>query len=202
MREKDINRLRRFYRLVMPAFKIISRRMQKDYRSAFPLLLEQVSIDNTTTILDVGTGTGGLAGLFLEFTSHVTGIDISADMIAEGRKRYGDRIDFRQMPAHEMAEFADGQFDLVTAAYSLHDMDNEYRLRVLKEMRRVARKHVVIFDFVKNRNLLILAVEMLEGSYYWDFVNSIDCQLTQVFPRYEIIIVLKRMGLYIGDVNL
>lgn len=200
MQEKDMNRLKKFYKLVLPVFKIISKKMQQDYYEAFPVLLKRVKIDEQTTVLDVGTGTGGLAGLFLDYTPHVTGIDFSPEMIAEAKKRYGDKIKFLQKAAHELKQFRNDQFDLVTAAYSLHDMDYSYRLQVLNEMKRVARKNVIIFDFVKNRNLIILAVESLEGSYYLDFIKNIDSQLAKVFPRHEKIKIKNRMGLYICEV--
>lgn len=200
MEKEKMDRLKLFYKLVMPAFKIIAGKMQADYRKAFPMLLERVSVGPETTVLDVGTGTGGLAGLFLDYTSHVTGVDFSPEMIAQAIKRYGDRIRFVQMAADEIRQFEDNGFDLVTAAYTLHDMDDEYRLVVLQEMRRIAREKVIIFDFVKNKNIIIWAVERLEGSYYMDFVNHIDHQLAEVFPRYEKIKMIDRMGLYICDV--
>ncbi|SJZ31248.1 class I SAM-dependent methyltransferase [Selenihalanaerobacter shriftii] len=200
MEREYMERLKKFYKIVMPAFKFISKRMRKGYQSGFPIIEKKVNLSKKTTVLDVGTGTGGLASLFLDYTSHITGIDLSPEMIKEAKKKFGDQINFIEMPAHELERFSNNQFNLVTAAYSLHDMDNQYRLKVLQEMHRIAEDRVIFFEFIKNNSLIIRAVEALEGSFYHDFVNDIDKQLNQVFPTYEIIKLNKRMGLYICEI--
>ena len=198
-REKVFRRQKKFYKTVLPVFKLVSRKLQRDYRAAFPVLLKRVKIDCNTSVLDVGTGTGGLAGLFLEYTSHVTGVDYSPEMLTEAQKKYGHKIDFECIAAHEISHFEAGRFDIVTAAFSLHDMDNNYRQRVLTEMHRVAKEKVIIFDFVKNNGFLIRMIEFLEGSYYRDFLNNIDMQLDEIFPNYERIKCTNIMGLYICE---
>lgn len=193
-------RLKKFYKLWLPMYRVINKKMRADYRAAMPAVLERIAISDGTTVLDVGTGTGGLAGVFLEYTSRVTGIDFSLDMLEEARKEYGDKIEFINMAAHEMERFADDSFDLVVAAYCLHDMSPEYRLKVLEQMRRVAGERVVIFEIEKSNNPVVRLLEFMEGSFYKEFVESFDGQLEAVFGKVEKIGYSKDMGVYICDV--
>jgi len=92
-------------------------------------------------VLDVGTGTGRLA-IELAGTRpdlHVTGVDISEDMLGIARQNAArgglhDNIEFRQAPAAALP-FPDGYFALVTSNASLHLWANP--VKVLDEMARV-----------------------------------------------------------------
>lgn len=200
MRDDGAERLKKFYKWGLPFYKFVNKKMRSDYRKAMPLLLKQIEISNNTTILDVGTGTGGLAGILLEYTAHITGIDFSPEMLNEARISYGSKINFRNLAAHELTQFEAASFDLVTTAFCLHDMNDEYRLNVLQQMRRVAREKVIIIDFPQNINLIARFVEFLEGSFYKEFANSFEDQLTSVFPKIDKIAFLKEKVLYICDV--
>ena len=99
-------------------------------------------------ILEVGVGTGLTLGRY-PAQSRVTGIDVSADMLAAAQRKLGGadagRIDLRVMDAEAM-DFADGAFDCVTLPYVLSVTPHPDRL--VAEVRRVCRKggHIVVVN--------------------------------------------------------
>ncbi|MBU7005710.1 class I SAM-dependent methyltransferase [Phosphitispora fastidiosa] len=200
MLDKKSRKIKKFYQRWLPAFQVINQKMRQDYRAAIPLLLQRVAINDSTRVLDVGTGTGALAGILSEYSSRVTGIDFSPEMLNEARKVYGDKIEFREMAAHEISCFEPGSFDMVVSAYCLHDMNDSHRLFVLEQMRRAAGQKVVIFDLARTLNPVIWAIELLEGSFYRDYIKAIDRQVAAVFPWCEKIAFSNWMCIYICDV--
>ena len=117
-----------------------------------------------SSVLDVAVGTGDLAIEALQRgkADHVTGIDLSGQMMAIGRQKadrkgLGSRIDFIAANAQEMP-FDDGSFDAVTCAFGVRnfsDLD-----KGLGEMCRVLRSggQVVILEFSYPGNRLVRAV--------------------------------------------
>lgn len=201
MQENNADRLKKFYKWFLPMYNITNKIMCTHYREAMPTLLKKIAITDKTTVLDIGTGTGGFAGILLEYTLHITGIDFSPEMLNKARKNYGDKINFIKMAAHEINRFENKSFDLVTSAYCLHDMQNEYRFNVLEQMREIAKEKVIIFDLAKKVNPLIKTIEFLEDSYYKDYAKEIDHQLNSIFPKFEEIPFVKQeMIIYICDV--
>ncbi len=199
--QKNSERLKKFYKWWLPVYKLGNKRMCANYRTAMPMLLKQIDINNKSAILDVGTGTGGFAGILLDCTSaRITGIDFSPEMLNEARKTYGNKINFINLAAHELTQFETASFNFVTAAFSLHDMDDEYRLDVLRQMQRVASEKVVIAEWPNKINPIARFIEFLEGSYYQDFAKHINTQLASVFPKYEEIPFSEELVIYICDV--
>jgi ubiquinone/menaquinone biosynthesis C-methylase UbiE len=98
------------------------------------------------TVLDAPCGTGRMSRLFLEKGLKVIGGDISAQMMTVARKRLGDtkgeikfcRMDLTRLPLQDAS---------VAGAFSIrflpHIQPSE-RVLMLRELRRVARKWVVI----------------------------------------------------------
>lgn len=199
--DKELARAKRVFNLIAPLYRLFSTRLEQNYRKALEALSKHYVIRPDTKILDVGTGTGALAGAFASVTPDVTGIDISDRMLESARRRYGTRIGFRKLAAHELGVFRDGEFDLVTAAFVLHGFNRDYRRRVLAEMKRVAESKVVIIDFVPHRSRLMAFIEGLEGSHYHEFMAEFREDLQAVFPDHLVEAFSATSGVYICDVN-
>jgi len=96
-------------------------------------------------ILEVGVGTG-LSLPFFRADAEVTGIDVSAEMLARARQRV-ERRGLRQVKSllemdAEKLSFADNSFDAVLALYVASVVPNPARFAA--EMRRVCRPNGTI----------------------------------------------------------
>jgi demethylmenaquinone methyltransferase/2-methoxy-6-polyprenyl-1,4-benzoquinol methylase len=105
-------------------------------------LVSQVEAGPADTVLDVACGTGAVAiALARRHGCEVVGIDQSAEMLAEGRRRVGaaglaGRIRLEEGRAEELP-FADGSFDALTFTYLLRYVDDP--AAVLAELARVVK---------------------------------------------------------------
>ncbi|MFZ5633595.1 MAG: class I SAM-dependent methyltransferase [Bacillota bacterium] len=191
----DMEKLAGTFNRVAPFYDIVRPLFIRPYRKAVRYTLNELkSGENPPRVLDIGTGTGTLAGIFADRGAKVTGVDISPEMLNQARKKYGSRVSFLQAPAHAPGLFGNDSFDVVSAAFVLHEMPPDYRIRVLEEMKRLARRVVLVIDYVPNCNPLISLVEHLEKSYYRDFLGSVKAELNNVFSRH----ICKRMSHFIG----
>jgi SAM-dependent methyltransferase len=104
---------------------------------------EQLAIDDDTTVLDVGAGTGMFTYWWSRRLPAVTGLELSENMIERSAVpqllQVGDAYDL---------PFPDDSFDVVFAASLLHHLERP--VDALREMRRVARRGVAICE--PNRN--------------------------------------------------
>jgi SAM-dependent methyltransferase len=99
-------------------------------------------------ILDLGCGNGIFSQRLAREGAFVTGLDLSAHLLAQNPHRILTRGDASMLP------FGDGSFDVVFEANLLHHVPD--RDRVVREMCRVSRKHVILLE--PNRyNPLMLA---------------------------------------------
>lgn len=102
-------------------------------------LLDAVGVHAGTTLLDVATGTGHLAGAAAARGAHAVGVDLSEEMLARARRLYPD-VEFTLADAEELA-FEDDTFDAALAAFLLHHVPSPER--VLAELARVAPRVAV-----------------------------------------------------------
>jgi phosphatidylethanolamine/phosphatidyl-N-methylethanolamine N-methyltransferase len=91
-------------------------------------------------VLEVGVGTG-LALPHYTRDKRITGIDLSADMLSQARKRVAEKRLHSVQALHEMdaeaTDFPDASFDTAVAMFVASVVPNPRRL--LAEMRRVVR---------------------------------------------------------------
>jgi phosphatidylethanolamine/phosphatidyl-N-methylethanolamine N-methyltransferase len=113
-------------------------------------------------ILEVGVGTG-LSLPYFRADAEVTGIDVSAEMLARARKRV-ERQNLRQVKAlavmdAENLTYADNEFDAVLALYVASVVPDPARFAA--EMRRVCRPGgtIVIVNHFMSENGMMRVVE-------------------------------------------
>ena len=128
-------------------------------------------------VLDVCTGTGDVALEFARRCDDVTGIDLSAEMLAVARKKDREgKIRFLQMDATRL-DFADREFDVSAISFALHDMPPQVREKVLREMARVTKRKIVIVEYRPSQNsvlraLYISLISLYESKYFPEFARS------------------------------
>lgn len=117
-------------------------------RMAFQRLTRDVDFSGKR-VLDIGTGVGRWARVFLERgAAHVTGVDLDPARLAAARSRMPDGVaSFQQMSIDGLA-FAPATFDVVNSVTVLQHVDNETKRRALRELGRVLRPggHAILFE--------------------------------------------------------
>ena len=109
-------------------------------------IVECLGIQPSTTVLEIGCGTGLLAQAYArEGARHVVGMDISHNMVvrASHDNRYPN-VRFVQGDAVALG-FGDGSFDRVVFNNIILYFTYDNLLRALREMHRVARPGGIIF---------------------------------------------------------
>jgi len=100
-------------------------------------LVSCVPVEPGGTVLDVATGTGAVAAELLRRRGcRVVGLDQSAEMLAEARRRLPPEVELVQGDAEHLP-FADGAFDAVTFTYLLRYVDDPGA--ALAELARVVK---------------------------------------------------------------
>ena len=96
-------------------------------------------------ILDVACGTGTSTAALARRGADVVGLDFSAGMIAEARRRH-PKLEFVEGDA-EALPFGDAEFDAVTMSFGLRNVANPHA--ALREMHRVLKPggRVVVCEF-------------------------------------------------------
>jgi ubiquinone/menaquinone biosynthesis C-methylase UbiE len=133
-------------------------------------LAELFAIAAPESVLDVGCGEGVLTEQWAQRLDpgRVVGIDLAdAKLAAEWQVRPArENLEFRAMGAEQL-QFSDHEFDLVTATEVLeHVPDPE---RVLAEMARVARRHVIVSV---PHEPLWRALNLARGAYLRELGNT------------------------------
>jgi ubiquinone/menaquinone biosynthesis C-methylase UbiE len=99
-------------------------------------------------VLDVGCGTGAQLERYQAAGCNVSGVDVSPAMLGRARERLRAGADLRLESAAALP-YVDGEFDVVLATLSLHEMDDATREAAIREMGRVLAPdgRVVVTDF-------------------------------------------------------
>ena len=93
-------------------------------------------------ILDIGTGTGTLPQMLINYDSNlqIIGIDIDSAMLDEARKRLLHKnILFQYQKTNAPLEFTDDEFDVVTFCSILFLLDDSEKLFLVNEALRVLK---------------------------------------------------------------
>lgn len=128
------------------------------------LILKTLGCRPSDNILEVGVGTGLSLPLYPKDVK-VTGIDISAEMLAKARKRVDEeglsQVDHVLEMDAENLRFLDNYFDKVVAMYVVSVVADPTRM--VSEMRRVCKPggEIFIVNHFRSRNAVIRAAEGL-----------------------------------------
>lgn len=111
----------------------------KNYEEALNITVEWVAPKVGEKGLDVGTGTGNLAGKFLNKGIQMAGIDQSNEMLKQCQRKHPQMElklgNFLAIP------YLDGQFDFIVTSYAFHHLSDDQKVLALMEMRRVLKPH-------------------------------------------------------------
>ena len=175
--------------------------------------IKRLKKDNPKTILDIATGTADMAIMASRLLNpdKVIGIDISAQMLEEGRKKVEreqlvDKIDLLRGDS-EAINFGENTFDAVMAAFGVRNFENLEK--GLDEMLRVLRPggQIVILEFSKpkqtavrglyNIYMKIVAPQVARWFRQNKEAYQYLCESASAFPdRQNFIDILNKLGYY------
>jgi SAM-dependent methyltransferase len=104
------------------------------------------------TVLDIGCGTGRVMEHLGPRCREVHGIDISQQMVEEGRARLAHlpNVHFHVGNGYDLAGFGDGSFDVAYSIVALQHMSRAVAYNYLLESHRVLRQDGVLWFYVPN----------------------------------------------------
>ena len=130
-------------------------------------------------LLDVAVGTGDLAFEIIRQrkAEHVTGADLSVEMMSIGREKararnMSERVSFEEAGAMSLP-YADGRFDAVTCAFGVRNFSD--REAGLNEMRRVLRPggQLMVLEFSRPSVPFFREIYNLYFNYVLPFVGGL-----------------------------
>ena len=187
------------FNFIAPIYGYVDAGLQKSFAISSDLLNKDIELKGKS-ILDVGCGTGAwLTSLSKHNPSLCVGADFSDKMLKEAKEKHtGFR--FEKARAEDLSIFQDNEFDIVTASYVLHGVTKEPRSEMLKEMKRVAKKFVIIHDFYGKTAPFVQFLEFMERSDYKHFKKHFGEEMKINFKEAKMIDTETGTGLYIGIV--
>lgn len=131
-------------------------------------------------VIDIACGPGTLAFMFAKNKIRTTAVDLDEDFIDYARTISGKRgftnLQFRLDDASDLSFFKNGEFDVAVTSMAVHQFDAELAVRILREMRRIARL-VVIGDYNyplphNTAGILAKTIERMAGGEHYSNFRS------------------------------
>ena len=123
-------------------------------------------IENGSTVVDIGFGTGSLVFFLSNKCESILGIEISKKMVdyANSIKEKNNfrNVRFIHSSAEDLSKITKEKFDYAIFSLSLHEMDTTSRQNSLQEVKKIANK-VIIYDYLEKYNLDAIFVEFFAG---------------------------------------
>lgn len=123
-----------------------------------PELLDGIPLDQTVTVLDLATGSADIPVVVAEWARHagrrveITASDVSDEILAVAREQVRGRPEIA-LAKHDARAvlLPDRSFDIVLCSLALHHFSPDDAVRVLGEMRRLARIGFILNDLRRSR---------------------------------------------------
>ncbi len=158
--------------------RLLSLRIDTLWRNNVIKLLKK---QNPESILDIATGTGDLAiamsTLFEKGTKRITGLDLSQEMLAVGRKKLkqknlDQKIDFVKGDSEHLP-FDDQEFEAITCAFGVRNFENLDA--GLRQMHRVLsdKGQLIILEFSTPENKIFNAIYNFYFFHVLPFVGNL-----------------------------
>lgn len=105
-------------------------------------------INRGETVIDIACGTGAQVFHLAGKASRVVGIDLSESMVNFANKKSTKQgilnIEFKPANATNLSGFAEEEFDVAIMSLALHQFSPELYAPIISEMKRVARRVIVV----------------------------------------------------------
>lgn len=136
----------------------------KSHSDALQKLIKMSNVGKDDIVLDIACGSGIVSCAFAEYAKHVTGIDMTKEMLKEARKKQevGGFSNLQwDLGLVEQLPYENGQFSIVVSRFGFHHFLDPGK--VLSEMMRVCK-----------RGGVILVVDVSLPDHYIDCYNAME----------------------------
>ena len=124
---------------------------KKAYRKVISHKREYFDLLSFDTVIEVAAGTGALSSVMADHGMRVTAIERAGDKLNEARQNTrGQNIHFVQADVFPAIPFQDKIFDLAVTSFLAHSLSEEERLWLYKEMARVSKYQILIYDYADS----------------------------------------------------
>lgn len=108
-----------------------------DYTRALELVAKWTSVRSNEEGLDLGTGTGNLAGMLARQGAKMSGVDQSLQMLKRCNEKF-PQVETR-IGNLLAIPYTEGKFDFIVSSFALHHLSGGQIRLALEEMRRVSK---------------------------------------------------------------
>lgn len=164
---RERKRARLFFNLTSVLYPAIERYLFPRYMEAVARLNLPVDLP----VLDLATGSGILAAAFCRRGHRVTGVDFSRRLLSRAIRRFPE-IEFKVFDLVDLSKIPENSYGIVACGYLLHGISPQFRKTILKHMSRIARSHVVVFDYCCDGGWFVRLIEWVEGPHYQGFIDT------------------------------
>jgi ubiquinone/menaquinone biosynthesis C-methylase UbiE len=173
-------------------------RQQKGYEFALKQLGSAEDLSAVTRVLDVGCGTGALCSVYAKNGYQTFGVDSSQKMLEQAKKKtLGLDIHFQQASIVEDLPFENDSMNLVSACFVAHGLPQKLRLKMLRDMNRISNHLVILIEFNQTRRWYIDIIEWAEHGDYFNFIKTIDDELSTIFTAVKKVQLNATSSIYI-----
>lgn len=158
-------------------------------------------LTESSSILDIGCGTGSMASALRDSGYQITGVDASLGMLRQAKILVNPGTASCVLSdVNSGLPFFAKSFDVCLASYVAHGLKPLQRLALYEEMRRLAKKTVIIHDYTDKRSFVTDIAEWAEGGDYFNFIKVVQGEIREFFGNLQVITVEPRAALYICEV--
>lgn len=195
----DPNKRAKFiFNFIAPIYGRVDGTLKKTYSQTLNIIEKEIPISQYT-VLDLGAGTGAWSAAIKHAgAKSVHGVDFSEKMLIQARQKHKN-ISFSQGDIENLSLFDDNSFDIVTASFVLHGVKQAQRKKILSEMNRITKKHIIINDFIGRTPVFVRILEFFERSDYKYFKQNFCNELKEIFPKVTKIYSQYGSGVYLAN---
>lgn len=188
----------RLFDRIAPIYGRTFRYQYKNYLEIYQRQPIKEILTESSSILDIGCGTGSMASALRDSGYQITGVDASLGMLRQAKILVNpDTASCVLSDVNGGLPFFAQSFDVCLASYVAHGLTPPRRLALYEEMRRLAKKIVIIHDYTNKRSLVTDIAEWAEGGDYFNFIKVVQSELRDFFGNLQVIPVEPRAALYI-----
>lgn len=149
-------------------------------------------------VIDIGCGTGALCSELSKRGFQVTGVDSSAKMLEVAKEKLqGTNAKLIQGDILKGLPFADKSFEVSVASFVAHGLQPNGREALYREMLRITKKMIILYDYNEKRSVITNIMESLEGGDYFNFIKNVRIEMQESFGDIQVIDMGDQASCYV-----